>query len=162
MFVEFSAHCLTMLYHCTKFCENILSGSNLKSRKIFIPIVTKTHYPIKMYVGLQVLFYAHCLMMLYIYTKFRENIFNYLKVIEQTISILITTKGKNSVKIYVELHFFFSAHHLITDNALHSKQVSRKYFEQFQNYGADTICDGQSDRWTDRQLWEKKCLPERE
>ena len=90
-----------MLYHCTKFRENILSGSKLESRKIFIPILTKRHYPIKMYVGLQVLFYAHRLMMLYTYTKFRENIFNYFKVIEQTISILITTKGQNSVKMYV-------------------------------------------------------------
>ena len=41
---------------------------------ISILIITKGHNSVKMYVELQFLFCAHHVMMLYICTKFRENI----------------------------------------------------------------------------------------
>ena len=54
-----------------------------------------------------------------------------------TISILIITKGHNSVNIaYVVtiLSFCTSSNH-----SLHLFQVSRIYLERFQSYGVDTI-----------------------
>ena len=48
---------------------------------------------------LQFLFSAHRLIMVYISTKFRENILNGLSYGADTISILFITKGRNSVNI---------------------------------------------------------------
>ena len=50
---------------------------------ISILIITMGHNSIKMYTELQFLFSAYCLMMLYICTKFRENILNGFRVMEQ-------------------------------------------------------------------------------
>ena len=53
-------------------------------------------------------------MLLYIYTKFHENIIDSIKVIEQTrFSLEKISKGHNSTKIEVELQFLFFAHCLI-------------------------------------------------
>ena len=51
---------------------------------IYIAVMANFH---KMYMELQFLFAAHCLMMLYICTRFGENMMNSF-----TISIAITTK----------------------------------------------------------------------
>ena len=37
------------------------------------------------------------------------------------------------------------------DGALHLYQISLKYLQGFQSYGADMICDGQTNIHTDRQ-----------
>ena len=52
---------------------------------ISILIITKGHNSIKMYVVFQFIFFACHLIMLYICTKFYENIFNGFKVIEWTL-----------------------------------------------------------------------------
>ena len=49
-----------------------------------------------MYVALQFLFFAHRLVMLYIYTKFRENVLNIFRDMERTrfVTDRRTTMGK--------------------------------------------------------------------
>ena len=73
------------------------------------------------------------------------------------ISILKFTKGHDSVKLYVEFQYLFSAHRVMV------LFICIKFHEQlksFQSYWTDTICDGRTDRRTDgqadKQLWEKQ------
>ena len=55
------------LYTGTKFCE---------ANTISIIIITKGQNSVKMYEALQCLFSGLCLIILYIFPKFRENILN--------------------------------------------------------------------------------------
>ena len=50
------------------------------------------------------------------------------------ISILIITKGHNSLKLYMKLQFLLSAYLLIM-----AYQVSQKYVECLKSYGVDMI-----------------------
>ena len=57
---------------------------------------------------------APCLMMLYISTKFHENILNGIQVIERTQNCHCQISKGNNFKMYrQELQFLWSAHHLI-------------------------------------------------
>ena len=91
---------------------------------------------------LQFLFSAHRLIMIYIRAKFGENIMNGLSYGADTISILIITKERNSVRGITVLVLCKSS-----DHGLHLYQ----HLEWFKSYGADTICDGQTDRHTGGQ-----------
>ena len=51
---------------------------------IFMGKISKGHNTVKMQVELRVLFSAYCLIMVYICTKFHENILDGIKVIERT------------------------------------------------------------------------------
>ena len=64
-----------MLSICTKFCKNILNSFEIyRADNISIPIIMKGHNLIKKkYMELQVLFSAHCPIMLYIYIKNHEK-----------------------------------------------------------------------------------------
>ena len=53
-----------------------------------------------------------------------------------TISILIITMGHNSINL---VHGFFIVLCVSSDHGLHLYQISGKYLEWFQSYGADTI-----------------------
>ena len=131
-----AAHCLIMVYICTKFCKNILIGfksygtytisiliiikgnnlvktvhritvlvlciscnhgphlyhvwqkyqamSELWSQNAFDIISHKGHNSLNIIHGVKVLFSAHHLIMVYICTKFRENILNGFRVSEHT------------------------------------------------------------------------------
>ena len=59
-----------MVYICTKFQETAK--------------ISKGHNSIKIYVELWFLFSAHHLMVVYISTKFHENILEGIKIIERT------------------------------------------------------------------------------
>ena len=75
-----------MLYICTMFRDNISKGFKVFEQTRFISKLkfSKGNYFIKMLVELLFLFSAHCLIVLYISTKFNENISKGFKVIEQT------------------------------------------------------------------------------
>ena len=73
-----------MIYICTKFHENIFMGLKLQSRNDFHRKSLKVHNSAKSVVELQLLFSAQRLMVIYICTKFRENIFDGIKIIERT------------------------------------------------------------------------------
>ena len=89
--------------------------------------------------------------MVLICTKFRENMLNDFSYGVDTISILIISKGHNSVKMYIELQFLFSAHRLIMiyictkcrRNILNSFRVMEwtRFVTDIQ-----TVTDGQTDR----------------
>ena len=51
---------------------------------IFIGKLSKGHNSVKNVCGVTVLFSAHCLMVVYICSKFHENILDGIKVIERT------------------------------------------------------------------------------
>ena len=81
----FSAHRLIMLYFCTKFCENISKDLGVLVQTLFpLRNLQKSMIQSIMYVELWFLFSACPSMMLYIGTKFHENILNGIKVIERT------------------------------------------------------------------------------
>ena len=70
---------------CTKFHENIFDGiKRYRAETIFILLISKGHSPEKMQVELGFSFAAHRLMMLYICTKFYENILDSIKFMERT------------------------------------------------------------------------------
>ena len=74
-----------MVYICTKFHKNILNCQKVTGRTHFAwEKFSKRHNSIKLMLELRFLFSAHCLMMVYIYTKFHEIILNGMKVIERT------------------------------------------------------------------------------
>ena len=50
---------------------------------IFIGKISKGHKSVKNVDGVTIFFSAHCLMMIYICTKFHENIPNGIKIIER-------------------------------------------------------------------------------
>ena len=68
---------LMLLYICTKFHENILHN---------IKVIEQTRFPLekfqrgiisqKLMVELKLLFSAHCLTLVYFFTRFHENIFD--------------------------------------------------------------------------------------
>ena len=65
-------------------------------------------------IGLWFFLSVHCLIISYIYTKFHEESFNSLEVIEQTQpDFMKYTKGHNHVRTESRLWFFFSAYFLI-------------------------------------------------
>ena len=71
----FSANCLMMLYICIKFHENISKGFRAIDRLLFpYSGFSKGHDSVKMLVELWSLLSAYHLIMLYICTKFHENI----------------------------------------------------------------------------------------
>ena len=72
-----------MDYICTKY-ENILDGIKVIERTRFHSKISKGHNSVKMYMELRFLFSVHCLMMVYISTKFHENILDGIKVIRRT------------------------------------------------------------------------------
>ena len=72
-----------VVYICTKFHENILDGIKLIERTRFsLEKISKGHNPVKR-VECWFLFSAHRLTMVYICAKFRENILNDNRVMEQ-------------------------------------------------------------------------------
>ena len=76
-----------MVYICTKFHESILDGISYRADTIFIRKNSKRHNSIENVGKEQLRFFffsAHCLMMVYICTKFHENIHNGIKAIEWT------------------------------------------------------------------------------
>ena len=61
-----------------------------------------------------IFFSPHHLLTLNICTKFHENILDGIKAIEQTrFSWKKNSKGHNSVKLWMDLRFLFSAHRLM-------------------------------------------------
>ena len=78
-------------------------------------IISKGHYSAKKKEQeLQFLFSTRPLMLVYICTKFHENIPEGIKVIEQTrFSLEKFQRRVSSQKLLVKLQFFFSAHCLI-------------------------------------------------
>ena len=79
-----SARRMVMLYICAKFHEIILNGIKVIERTVSIWKITKGDYSAKTVGGRTVFISAHCLVMLYISTKFCEIISNGIKVIERT------------------------------------------------------------------------------
>ena len=78
-------------------------------------IISKGHYSAKKTLQELLFLFSTChLMLLYICTKFHENILDLIKVIEQTrFSLEIFQLGIISQKLKVKLQFLFSAHCLI-------------------------------------------------
>ena len=68
--------------------------SNYREDTIFIRKISKGHNSIKNYVECLYLFSAYCLMMVYICTKFQENILNGIRVMEQTRKVNGRTDGQ--------------------------------------------------------------------
>ena len=73
-----------MIYICTKLRENISNGKSYESDMILILIFTKGHNFVNIARTVIILVFAHRLSMIYICTKFRENILNGLRVTEWT------------------------------------------------------------------------------
>ena len=73
-----------MFYICTKLRQIILTVWSYRADKITYTKQQRGIIPYKMYAKLWFLFSAHRLMMLYVCTKFHENIFD---DIEQTQSL---------------------------------------------------------------------------
>ena len=65
---------------------------------IFIRKISKGHNSIKMYVECRFLFSAHCLIMVYICTKFHENILNGIRVMERTGKVNRRTSGQMDIQ----------------------------------------------------------------
>ena len=66
-----------MLYICTKLYENILDGNKVKEQtRLSLEIFQRTIISQKLYMELQFLFSAHCLILVYFFTRFHENIFD--------------------------------------------------------------------------------------
>ena len=83
-----------VVYICIKFHENILGGIKFIQRTQFsLEKFQRGIIQYKMYMELQFFFFAHYLMVVYICTKFHENIFNGIKVIERTRLICKYFKG---------------------------------------------------------------------
>ena len=81
----FSANRLMMVYICTKVHKNILDGIKLIERTRFSEQKSQRGIiPLKMGMELWFLFSAHRLMIIYISTKFHENILDGIKAIERT------------------------------------------------------------------------------
>ena len=82
----FSAHHLVMQYIYIKFYENIHTGIKVKGRMRFsLEKFQRDIIQQKLQVELLFFFSAHHLITLYICNKFHENIFQGIKVIEQTL-----------------------------------------------------------------------------
>ena len=71
-----------------------------------------------------------------VWTKYLERFKSYGV---NTLSILIITKGHNSTNILQVYGFTVLVLWTLNDHGLHLNQVSWKYLERFQSYGADTI-----------------------
>ena len=81
----FSAYRLIVVYICTKFHENILSGIKvIKLTRFSCEKFRRAIIFVKMKVELWFLLSTHCLKVVYIWTKFHENILDGIKVIERT------------------------------------------------------------------------------
>ena len=72
-----------MIYICTKLRENISNGKSYGSDMILILIFTKGHNFVNIARTVIILVFAHRLIMVYICTKFRENILNGSRVMER-------------------------------------------------------------------------------
>ena len=76
---------LYLVYICIKFHESILNGIKVIEQTQFSKEKnSKVHNSIKNVDGVTVIFSAHRLTVVYICTKFCENILNHIKVIKQT------------------------------------------------------------------------------
>ena len=98
-----SARCLMVLYICVKFRENITNGIRVMERtrvhgrnvmlnvqRVMTPNVGK---PV-----LRFIFSAHCLMMLYMAVKFRENISNGIRVMKRIWNYKALTGGRTDTQ----------------------------------------------------------------
>ena len=107
---------------------------------ILISIITKEHNSMTTIHGVTVLVSAHRLIMVYICTRFRENILieTWFQSYEaDAISILIITKGHNSVNtVYGATVLVLCT---LSNHGLNVYQVLPEYLEWLQSYGADTI-----------------------
>ena len=82
---------------------------------------TKGHNYVQITGGVTFPFSTHCLKMLYICTKFQENISKGFKVIKRCGYILKVTKGHNSVNTLGGIMLLFLS--ILSDNALYLYQV---------------------------------------
>ena len=74
-----------VVYISTKFHETILGSIKvIEQTRFSSEKFQKGHNSVKMYMELEFLFFAHRLMMVYICTKFHENILNSIRVMERT------------------------------------------------------------------------------
>ena len=87
---------------------------------LLILIITKGHNSLTIIHGVKVLFSAHHLIMVYICTKFRENILNGFRVMERT-QFHVITKGHNYVKIVREVIVLVLC--ILSNHGLHTYQV---------------------------------------
>ena len=73
-----------MVYICTKFHESILNCFSYGVNTISIFFIMKGHNSVNIANRVIVLFSAHHLIMIYICTKFHENILKGFRVMERT------------------------------------------------------------------------------
>ena len=74
-----------MVYMCTKFHEHILNGFRVMERTQFqYFFIIKGHNSVNIAHRVIVFFSAQHLIMVYIYSKFHENILNGFRVMERT------------------------------------------------------------------------------
>ena len=85
----------------------------------------------------QCFFSTYRLIMIYICFKFCKNIKRFQSYDANTLSILFLTMGHNSLNIIREVTDLVLC--TSPNHGLQLYQVSQKYLEGFQSYGADTI-----------------------
>ena len=80
----FSAYHLIMVHICITFGKNIKRFQGYGAKMLLILFITKGHNSLNIIHGVNVLFYGHHLIMIYICIKFHENILKGFRVMERT------------------------------------------------------------------------------